>query len=517
MERYRYLKTSIMECEVCLRTFDHSKFKPYVLNTCAHTACISCISQCTDQCPLCETKFSSKNPNWSLLQLVPDSNYDKLKNSLKQTLIEVRKLKKDFNLEKNRKLEENTRKINKLKTEIYERFTEIINLIQLNRDKMIEQSKHLETYLSKRMNHIRIDETKLNQIELTIDSNEYNEADLVIWNQEATENKLDTIKQIKKLESFNNSYQFIHLKNKTIAKGEIGALMNQNWLLNPTTEEDLIKKGDNLAEQLKDYTRAIELYNKAIHLNPTSANAFNSKGNSLYKLEKYEEAITCFNIAIRNDSNYVSAYNNKGNCLYALNFHDNAMRQYTKAISLDPDYIHAYNGKGNALIEKKQYDNAIECFKKAIQIDPNYVYAYNGYANALFNNCDFDTALTYYNKALDLDPLFVHALSGKGNTLKEKKEYDLAIDYFNRTIQIIPDYMTAYHGIGDVLREKKEYGIAIEYYKKAVKINPDYVDAHYNMGLAYFEKNDLVNAFQSFDKAVEIDSRLKFNDILSKI
>lgn len=516
MERsksFKEIKGSFrIECEICLNRYDHSKYLPQLISPCMHVACFACLVK-TEFCPHCLNKFTSKQTSWKLVELIPESNYDKLKLNLKQLIEDIAKYKTEFSLEHNKQIDKNIFKMNQLRNDISEASARLTEQIRLNKKKLLEETKNLESFLIGKLNQIKIDDLKnLNKIELSLDNNEFNEDELDKLNNEYYVHKLNIIGQIKKLESFNNNYELKLFENKTRQTGEYGEIMNEDWPKEPHTEEDLTLKGEVLLEQLKEYKSAIECFNQVIaNINPNSFRAFNGKGNVLYEMKQYDTAIKCFNQAIKLEPNYVKAYNNKGNCLFAVKKYQHALRQYAKAISLDPQYVHAYNGKGNVHMELKQYEQASDCFKKAIDIDPYYTCAYNGLANACLKSNEIDNAIDYYNKALELDSRFVHALNGKGNALKEKKEFDLAIECFNKVINLCPTYMSAYHGIGDVYREKKEFNLAIENYQKAVEINTDYVDSYYNMGLAYFEKMDFKNAFRCFDRAVEVDSKLKFN------
>jgi len=76
-----------MQCGICFENFDHSKRKPFAMIPCTHTLCIECINKLNEKiCPICNKPFTDKNPNWYLLDLVPESSYDSLKKKLEQSL-----------------------------------------------------------------------------------------------------------------------------------------------------------------------------------------------------------------------------------------------------------------------------------------------------------------------------------------------------------------------------------------------------------------------------------------------
>jgi len=277
-----------------------------------------------------------------LFKILPDSDYDKLKADLEQTLEKVNLIRKEIKTERIKQAKKNSARIYKLKNDIHLESENVINLIKKNRDKIIQETKCLEDYLNKSLNKIRPDDSK--QIDFDYENNEYSIDDLMSLNLKAKmlKTRLETRKD--QLASFDSDYEFACLRNKTVSSGEIGAIVGKDWPLNPINDAEFIKKGDFLSQQLKSHVKALDCFAKAIQMNPDSAEAFNSKGNVLYDMKNYEDAIKCFTLSIRINPNYIKAYNNKGNCYFALKHFDNAIKQYNKAISLEPNYSHAYNG-----------------------------------------------------------------------------------------------------------------------------------------------------------------------------
>ena len=76
-------------------------------------------------------------------------------------------------------------------------------------------------------------------------------------------------------------------------------------------------------------------YHQAIRLDPSAAQAYNGKGNTLYKLHRYEEALVAYEQAILMDPTLVVAYNNKGLVLERLGKSKEAEQAYKRAQQLD--------------------------------------------------------------------------------------------------------------------------------------------------------------------------------------
>jgi len=87
---------SKMNYTICLEPFDHSINKPYSLSSCPHTFCASCLKRLnTNKYPICAKQIASKNTNIALLELIPESEYDKLKAETLKGFIKIREIQKE--------------------------------------------------------------------------------------------------------------------------------------------------------------------------------------------------------------------------------------------------------------------------------------------------------------------------------------------------------------------------------------------------------------------------------------
>ncbi len=95
-----------------------------------------------------------------------------------------------------------------------------------------------------------------------------------------------------------------------------GKLKSQYYITNGETGyapefTEVTQKAALLAKQGKA-KEAIELYDKAVQLNPTVAKVYHNRGVIKANLLKYEEAIADYNIALEIDPEYKEAYANRG-------------------------------------------------------------------------------------------------------------------------------------------------------------------------------------------------------------
>ena len=146
-------------------------------------------------------------------------------------------------------------------------------------------------------------------------------------------------------------------------------------------------------DDLKQYEKAIEDYNKAIELDTNLAHSYYNRGDTYINLQQYEQAIADFDKTIELDQKFTAAHLDRGHAHYYLNQYEKAIEDYNKVIKLDPNDAQAYNDRELALIElhgpakewntkgidfgkSGEYQKAMGCFDKAIELYPNFTWAY---------------------------------------------------------------------------------------------------------------------------------------------
>lgn len=98
------------------------------------------------------------------------------------------------------------------------------------------------------------------------------------------------------------------------------------------------------------YTRALDLYNDILELDPNNASAaFNRGFVFLEYRQDYEAAIVEFTKAVELLPNYHQAYYNRGLCYESLDNKDEALKNYNTALTIEPTFTEAALAKGRVL------------------------------------------------------------------------------------------------------------------------------------------------------------------------
>lgn len=186
----------------------------------------------------------------------------------------------------------------------------------------------------------------------------------------------------------------------------------------------------------KDLQKAIELYSKAIELDPNFAEAYSNRGYAKYLLGEEKNALQDYDKAIELNPNLSEAYNNRGNAKESLGDENGALEDYDKAIELNPDYTNAYNNRGIVKRELGDTTGAMIDFNKAIELRGDFPEAYCNRGVLKEKIGDNNGALLDYNIAIDLNPFFYGAYKCRGILERNAKNFVPAISDLSRAIAL---------------------------------------------------------------------------------
>jgi Tfp pilus assembly protein PilF len=138
-----------------------------------------------------------------------------------------------------------------------------------------------------------------------------------------------------------------------------------------------------------DFERAVELYNRAIEADPSRAEAYYKRANTLKDLGQLEAALASYDEAIERKPDYAYAYCNRGYVQHRLGLLNEASASYERAIALEPTDAFAHYNRGLLLQDCSRWQEAIAAYSEAIACDPNFPDAYLNRALARLYQGDF--------------------------------------------------------------------------------------------------------------------------------
>ena len=254
-----------------------------------------------------------------------------------------------------------------------------------------------------------------------------------------------------------------------------------------------------IAFERKQFTKSVELIDRAVLINPRNAAFYSNRGLALKELKKLDAAVADYDKAIALKFDYVEAHYSRGLALRELKKLNAAIADYDKAIALKPDFAEAYCDRGIALMELGKLDAAVADYDKAIALKPDYASAYNNRGNALKRMKKLDAAVVDYDKAIALKPDYVLAYNNRGTALEELMKLEAAVSDYDKAIVLKPDFAVPYYNRGVAQEELKKLDAALADYDKAIELNPNYAEAYWNKSLLLLLRGAFQDGFSLYE------------------
>ncbi len=228
---------------------------------------------------------------------------------------------------------------------------------------------------------------------------------------------------------------------------------------------------DKWEESLNAYDKAIEIGfpgydldhqsvgNDSISVAVFYADAWNGKGQALYKLGQYNESLQAYDKAI--DPDYMPGVPliSKGIVLTELGMYDEAIDAFDEAFELGSWRSEALRRKGDVLLMLGKNEEALEAFNHSIVLSQFWAIPWEGKGVALDKlgrheeaSKAYGEALARYNESVERNPRDVKEWTDKGSFLNRISKYGEALKAFDKAIEIYPEFSPAWQGKSDALK-----------------------------------------------------------------
>jgi tetratricopeptide (TPR) repeat protein len=103
--------------------------------------------------------------------------------------------------------------------------------------------------------------------------------------------------------------------------------------------------------------------------NPNDFNALSALGDMYFESTRYLEAIQLYDRAIAINPMCADCFNDKGLALHYSGDTNAALASFDKATEADPTYVHAWLSKGFVLVSTGRYEEAVVPLNKVKELD----------------------------------------------------------------------------------------------------------------------------------------------------
>ena len=154
-----------------------------------------------------------------------------------------------------------------------------------------------------------------------------------------------------------------------------------------------------------------------IQRNPTSAEAYNTRGVAYAKIGKFQDAINDFSLSIKLNPNNAASLTNRALAYRQVNRDEAALSDFNRAVETDPNHAQAFLGRANLLRMQGKLDDARSDLDRAIKLNPENAQAFHARGLIYQREGLHEQAITDFDNAIDRDPFAGAPYQARGQSL----------------------------------------------------------------------------------------------------
>jgi tetratricopeptide (TPR) repeat protein len=275
-----------------------------------------------------------------------------------------------------------------------------------------------------------------------------------------------------------------------------------------------------LRGRAKRMNEAVDLFRRAVEVEPTSVRGLLWLGAALGDLARHEEGLVCYQKALSINPDNAMAHWGLGAMLRKCGRVEEAMSQFERAITIKPDFAAARCALADSLQELGFLDEAVTHYETAVAVQPDYREAINNFANTLHKLGRFDEALALYERALALNPGSASTYCNFANALGAARAED-SIVQIEKALLLDPSNARAHKLLGFAFEVLGRLEDAAQAFEKALELGPDDAEVHRHLAdLRRFTADDprlpALEALEAKMVTLETDYQISLQFALGK-
>ena len=292
----------------------------------------------------------------------------------------------------------------------------------------------------------------------------------------------------------------------------------------PDNANALVLMG-NVLERHGEAVKALELFQKAIELDPKRTSVYESIGWYYLHKGQYEEAIKHWRKALAINPDLPGMHNNIARALMGLGRQTAAIEELEKDIRISPRAGTSHFLLGQLYLKGKEYEKAREHYEKAIAIEPNHTNAYYGLFTLSSRLKDTVKARGYMATFRKLKAEDMKVLKDRNNAFDDlikmrqgaaetfmragqiygtRKDVKKVEQLLNRAVALDPNNTECLNRLAYLHVTTNRIPEALRLYRKIGEMDPKDSFCHLNIGLLSARMKQFADAEKAFLKVIEL-------------
>ncbi len=286
------------------------------------------------------------------------------------------------------------------------------------------------------------------------------------------------------------------------------------------TNPNNVEAHRNFIAKWKDKdTELISIYEKLISISPNNP-VFQYALGYVYAITEKDEfidkAIELFKKALELDPNFTLSHFSLGSMYIKRGDYKQAEIELQKTIDLDDKFLFAYFNLGEVYRKQKQYNLALTSYKKAFEIKKDWGWSHYGIGLIYLEQGRVDDAELSLKQAIKDSPEIAdaHFKLGQIYAMKDMDIETISKAYRDgqKVVSKAPgnkEEQQAFYDLGKIFAGKGKSGLAVQAFKNAISIAPNMSLAQYELGTQYYNMGLKERAIEHFQMAIKSDPSLR--------
>ena len=258
----------------------------------------------------------------------------------------------------------------------------------------------------------------------------------------------------------------------------------------------------------RNYRDPEQFYNRVISLNPESAVGYFCHGTVIMNMKKnYTGAIQDFDKSISIKPDYPQALLNRGYCHEQIQDFNGALEDYRAASHIAPLSYDPHVNIAAIYTSQGLINDALREYDTALLLNPSFIDGYNERGRLYAINQDYSRAADDFGKAISLNPRNDQSFVERGIVRFQMGDYPSASEDFNQALLINPKNYTAYLKRGILKFQQQDFDAAVSDMDQAINLNDRYEEAYLNRGKVKYFKGDLDGACQDWNSSNQLGNQ----------